>query len=113
MKMPLQFDINIVVPKNADQSLDSAARAVDAAMFKGKRERPIITSSQADQTCGIFLKFIFENCAFIFRSAQLHSCDQSAKGLITNTRRNQKRKARGITDFRFQIADFASCFKVV
>jgi hypothetical protein len=81
-KMPLQFDVNIFVSKNVDQLFDYAACSIYSTMLQRQRKRAIITARQADQSCGIFLKFIFKDCAFIFGGAQLHFCDQAAQVLI-------------------------------
>src|SRR5262245_29139700 len=83
MEVALQFDIDIFVAENGHQAFYYLAAFLYAAVAKRDCQWTIFVASKADQTGGVFLKFVFKNRAFIFLGAQLHSGEQAAEILMS------------------------------
>src|SRR5580704_14106279 len=98
MKMTLQFHIDVVPAKNADQLLHAAAPFFHATACESKSQWTIVVASKADQSSSMFSQFFFPHRALAFGRAQLHLRNQAAEVLISEPGRDKKRKAKFTTE---------------
>ena len=105
LEMALQFDVDVFVSEDGDESIDLATSFIDAALLYGCGQRPFCTAGEADQAIGMLFEFFDADCAFAFFGAQLHFGDEAAEILVAGAGGDEERKAEGIVDCRFQIVD--------
>ena len=90
-KMPLQFHVNVLSPKQFAKPLHALHSARNASVRQRMRERPLLASRQADESARLFSNFLRRNISFTFSRAQFHPRNQPAQILITLARRHQQR----------------------
>src|SRR5258708_40283949 len=108
MEVALQFDVDVFVSENADQSVDLTASFIDAALLQGSGQRAFRAAGEADEAFGMLFEFLWSDCAFAFFGAQLHFGDQAAEVLVAGARGDEEGGAKGIADCRLQIE--GACF---
>jgi hypothetical protein len=89
VKVALEFDINVLGAEDSDESIDLLPSFIDAALLQGCGERAFVTAGEADQSFGVFFKFLGRDCAFTFLGAQLHFGDEAAEVLVAGAGLNQ------------------------
>jgi hypothetical protein len=93
VKVPLQFDVHILAPKNRDEFPHTLHPAGDASSLERVLERPFFSAGEANEAGHMLRHFFRRDAAFIFRCAQLHASDQAAEVLISRLRFNEDRIA--------------------
>ena len=93
LEMALQFDVDIFVAEDSDESIDLAVGFFDAALLQGRGQRAFGAAGEADQAVGVLFEFFGADCAFAFFGAQLHFGDQAAEILIAGARGDEEGKA--------------------
>src|SRR5262245_9087236 len=94
VKMPLQFDVNILASEDFDQAKNRSKCFPRTAARERRGKRAIICTCKADKSRGVLFQLIFKNCTFFFRGAQFHFCDQATKVLIASAVLDEEREAK-------------------
>ena len=93
LEVPLEFDVDIVVAEDADESIDCAAGFVDAALCRAAASGPSSPPVRQIRPSACSCEFFARDCAFAFFGAQLHFGDQVAEILVAGAGGDEKRKA--------------------
>ena len=100
LEVALEFDVDIFLPKDADEFVKLVACFVDSASCESSGERSLVAACEADQAVRVLFKFFAQNRAFpLLARAQLHFGDQAAEILIARAGGDEERKAERIFSF--------------
>jgi hypothetical protein len=82
-EMPLQFDVNIFIPKLSAEILHALQPFAHSSAGQRVGQRAFVASGKANQSGGVFGDFFGGNVAFSFARAQFHARDQPAEILVS------------------------------
>jgi hypothetical protein len=83
----LQFDVDVVAAKDADQSIESFA----AGFIRNARsEWTVLAAGEADEAARILSDLVFGDSAFTLWRAEFHASQKAAKILVSFARLGEK-----------------------